>query len=148
MIFKINADKNHNYHENLRSINFRNMKKELTNLIVADSKIIEKIFLIRGEKVMLDRDLAEMYEVETKVFNQSVKRNISRFPEDFMFQLTQEEWDFLRSQFVTLEKLPGKGHHPKYLPYGFTEQGVAMLSSVLKSEKSNSGKYSNHSFIH
>lgn len=81
---------------------------------------------------MLDKDLAELYEVETKVLNQAVKRNISRFPDDFMFQLNKEEADILlRSQFVTLKR----GQHYKYLPYAFTEQGVAMLSSVLNSER-------------
>lgn len=79
---------------------------------------------------MLDSDLAKLYEVETKVLNQSVKRNIKRFPSHFMFQLTKEEWQILRSQFVTF-----KDDIRKYPPYVFTEQGVAMLSSVLKSEK-------------
>ena len=80
---------------------------------------------------MLDRDLANLYGVETKVLNQAVNRNISRFPADFMFRLTKDENDFLRSQIVTLKK----GEHSKYLPAAFTEQGVAMLSSVLKSER-------------
>ena len=79
---------------------------------------------------MLDSDLAKLYEVETKVLNQSVKRNIKRFPSHFMFQLTKEEWQILRSQFVTF-----RDDIRKYPPYVFTEQGVAMLSSVLKSEK-------------
>ena len=82
---------------------------------------------------MLDFDLAELYDVETKVFNQAVKRNVERFPSDFMFQLTKEEYNFLRSQIVTLET--GRGKYSKYLPYAFTEQGVAMLAGVLKSEK-------------
>jgi phage regulator Rha-like protein len=82
---------------------------------------------------MLDSDLAELYGVEIRVLNQAVKRNIKRFPSDFMFQLNEEESESLRSQFVTLKK--GRGQHRKYLPYAFTEQGVAMLSSVLKSEK-------------
>lgn len=82
---------------------------------------------------MLDFDLAQLYEVETKVLNQAVKRNIDRFPDDFMFQLTREEYNSLRSQIVTLEN--GKGQHSKYEPYAFTEQGVSMLSSVLKSKK-------------
>jgi len=97
-------------------------------------EIIEKkILLIRSEKVMLDRDLAEPYGVKVRVLNQAVKRNIARFPEDFMFQLSKEEDDSLRSQFVILKK--GRGEHRKYLPYAFTEQGVAMLSSVLNSER-------------
>ncbi len=83
---------------------------------------------------MLDFDLAEMYEVETRVLKQAVKRNIKRFPTDFMFELTKEEFDSLRSQIVTL-KNTGRGQHSKYLPYAFTEQGVSMLSSVLNSEK-------------
>ncbi|MBQ6879958.1 MAG: ORF6N domain-containing protein [Bacteroidales bacterium] len=88
------------------------------------------IYEIRGQKVMLDRDLAKMYGVETKVLNQAVKRNMKRFPEDFMFQLTQEEC--LRSQIVTLNTK--QGQHLKYMPHAFTEQGVAMLSSILKSD--------------
>ena len=96
-----------------------------------ENKQIESlIYEIRGMKVMLDRDLAKLYGVETKVLNQAVKRNLKRFPEDFMFQLTKEEC--LRSQFVTLNTK--QGHHLKYMPYAFTEQGVAMLSSVLRSD--------------
>ncbi len=95
--------------------------------------VIEKmIYIIRDQKVMLDSDLAELYEVDTKVLNQAVKRNITRFPQDFMFQLTSEECDLLRSQFVT-SKI-GRGGR-RYMPYAFTENGVAMLSSVLSSEK-------------
>lgn len=95
-----------------------------------------KIYLMRGQRVLLDSDLAEMYGVEPKVLNQAVKRNIARFPQDFMFQLNEAEnadWISLRSQNVTLKK--GRGTHRKYLPYVFTEQGVAMLSSVLNSER-------------
>ena len=95
------------------------------------AKLIKnKIFEIRGQKVMLDFDLAEMYEVETKVFNQAVKRNERRFPADFMFTLTQKEFQSLRSQIVT-----SKRGGTRYLPSAFTEQGVAMLSSVLNSDK-------------
>jgi phage regulator Rha-like protein len=94
----------------------------------------QKIFLIKGQKVMLSVHLAELYRVKTKVLIQAVKRNISRFPEDFMFKLTWEETQSLRSQIVTLNKT-GRGKHLKYLPYAFTEQGVAMLSSVLNSER-------------
>jgi hypothetical protein len=91
-------------------------------------EIIEKkIYLIRGHKVMLDRDLAELYVVETKRLNEQVRRNLKRFPDDFMFQLTEEEAESLRSHFATLKS--GRGKHRKYLPYAFTEQGVAMLSS-------------------
>lgn len=95
--------------------------------------IQNKIFEIQGQKVMLDFDLAELYGIATKVLNQAVKRNIDRFPEDFMIQLTREEYNFLKSQIVTLES--GRGKYTKYLPYAFTEQGVAMLSSVLNSSK-------------
>lgn len=86
------------------------------------------IYEIRGQKVMLDSDLAELYEVETKNLNKAVKRNIERFPELFMFQLSEDEWQTLRFQFGTSKE--GKGGR-RYLPYVFTEQGVAMLSSVL-----------------
>ena len=98
--------------------------------------IKSKIYTIRDKQVMLDRDLAELYNVETKVFNQAVKRNTERFPENFRFQLTQEEYEILRSQIVTL-RLDSEntwGKHTKYLPYVFTEQGVSMLSAVLKSK--------------
>ncbi|MBX3254922.1 MAG: ORF6N domain-containing protein [Chitinophagaceae bacterium] len=108
--------------------------------------IQNRIYEIRGERVMLDRDLAALYEVETKVFNQAVKRNLKRFPPDFMFQLNKDEWervrfqvdaleksDSLRSQFVTLKS--GRGQHVKFLPYAFTEHGVAMLSGILNSDK-------------
>ena len=101
--------------------------------VFTDGDIVEKIYIIRGQKIMLDRDLAEMYDVPTFRLNEAVKRNISRFPEDFMFQLTSEEANFSRSQFAILKK--GKGSNIKYLPYAFTEQGVAMLSSVLRSER-------------
>ena len=97
-------------------------------------KIKEKIYIIRGKQVMLDSDIASLYEVETKQLNQAVKRNQSRFPEQFCFQLTSDEYKSLRSQFVTL-KIQGRGQHRKYLPYVFTEQGVAMLSAVLHSNK-------------
>ena len=103
------------------------------DLLIPTERIERAILLIRGQKVMLDSDLAELYGVSTKAFNQAVKRNASRFPDDFMFQLTTEEAAALRSQFVTLK--PGRGRHRKYLPYVFTEQGVAMLSSVLNSDR-------------
>jgi len=102
--------------------------------------------MVRGQKVMLDRHLAELYDVETKVLNQAVSRNSERFPKDFMFRLTKKEWESLRSQFVTLEA--GRGKYPKYLPYVFTEQGVAMLSSVLKSETANPGKHTDHTSVY
>jgi hypothetical protein len=111
---------------------------------IIQQRITQSIYIIRDQKVLMDSDLAELYGVETKRLNEQVKRNIERFPEDFMFQLTQKEWEelltllgdapedsSLRSQFATLEK--GRGKHRKFLPYVFTEQGVAMLSSVLNS---------------
>ncbi|MFN0159233.1 MAG: ORF6N domain-containing protein [Bacteroidota bacterium] len=97
-------------------------------------EVIEKrILLIRGQKVMLDSHLAQLYGVSTKRLNEQVRRNLKRFPSDFMFRLTMEESEVLRSQFATLKK--GRGLHRKYLSYVFTEQGVAMLSSVLNSEQ-------------
>ena len=95
--------------------------------------IASKIIIIRKEQVLLDADLAALYHVETRVLKQAVRRNIDRFPEDFMFKLTNEEWKSLRSQIVILEK--GRGKYSKYPPYAFTEQGVAMLSGVLKSPR-------------
>ena len=92
--------------------------------------IANKIHFVRGKAVMMDEDLAKLYGVETKYLNRQVRRNLARFPEDFMFQLTKNE--FLRCQNVTLKKT-GRGQHKKYLPTAFTEQGVAMLSSVLNS---------------
>lgn len=103
------------------------------NAIVPVERIERAILVIRGHRVLLDADLALLYEVEVKVLNQAVKRNTERFPADFMFQLTAEEADFQRSQTVTLKR--GRGKHRKYLPYAFTEQGVAMLSSVLRSPR-------------
>ena len=105
-----------------------------TKKLVVPAQIIqEKIYVVRGAKVMLGHDLASLYEVETKALMQAVRRNRERFPDDFMFQLTGVELNSLRSQFVTLEK--GRGRYPKYLPYAFTEQGVAMLSAVLRSNR-------------
>ena len=104
----------------------------MKGLIVVEM-IEKKIYLIRGHKVMLDSDLAALYEVETRTLIQAVKRNISRFPSDFMFQLNNQDVAALRSQIVTLKK--GRGEHRKYAPYVFTENGVAMLSSVLNSER-------------
>lgn len=116
---------------------------------ITTQTIENKIFTIRGVQVMLDKDLAELYEVETKVLNQAWKRNIERFPEEFCFQLTKEEVENLKSQIATLSlesenqilrsqivtlRSGEWGKHSKYLPYAFTEQGVAMLASILKSE--------------
>ena len=100
------------------------------SLIPVD-RIEKAILLIHGQKVMLDADLAELYGVETRVLVQAVKRNLERFPEDFMFQLSQEEFAILRSQIVTSSDWGGR----RYRPYAFTEQGVAMLSSVLRSQR-------------
>ena len=101
-------------------------------LKIPEETIREKIYQIRGRKVMLDSDLAALYEVKTKSLNLAVKRNETRFPEDFMFQLTEDEFERLRHQFETSKQ--GRGGR-RYLPYAFTEQGVAMLSSVLNSER-------------
>jgi hypothetical protein len=101
--------------------------------IARAEKIERLILLVRGEKVMLDSDLAALYGVQTRVLLQAVRRNRTRFPDDFMFQLSAEEHQLLRSQIVILK--PGRGRHRKYLPYVFTEQGVAMLSSVLNSPR-------------
>ena len=108
-----------------------------TESLLPIERITSKIYLLRNEKVLIDRDLAELYGVEVKKFNQAVKRNIERFPEDFMFRLTAEEYKILRSQIVTSSlhgQKSGWGGR-RYLPLAFTEQGVAMLSSVLNSEK-------------
>lgn len=99
------------------------------NLPIPIERIEKEILLIRGEKVILDRTLAELYGVETKQLKRAVRRNINRFPADFMFELTKEEYQSLRYQFGTLKR----GQHSKYMPLAFTEQGVAMLSSVLNS---------------
>ena len=114
----------------------------MSNIVIMQDIIEKKIYLIRGQRVMFDSDLAQLYGVETKVLNQAVKRNLKRFPGDFMFRLTKEEFEnlrsqivasSLRSQIVTLK--PDRGRHRIYLPYAFTEQGVAMLSSVLNSNR-------------
>jgi ORF6N domain len=104
-----------------------------SSLPVPHELIERKIYLIRGQRVMLDADLAELYQAPTKAFNQAVRRNANRFPEDFMFQLTEEEALALRSQTVTLEN--GRGRYSKYAPLAFSEHGVAMLSAVLNSER-------------
>ncbi|MBN1655081.1 MAG: ORF6N domain-containing protein [Deltaproteobacteria bacterium] len=102
--------------------------------IVPTERIERAILVLRGYRVMLDTDLATLYKVDTRVLVQAVKRNADRFPTDFMFQLNEDEAELLRSQTVILEK-GGRGQHRKYLPYAFTEQGVAMLSSVLRSPR-------------
>jgi len=100
---------------------------ETTSLV--PEKIAQRIHLVRGQKIMLDADLAALYKVETRTLVQAVKRNLRRFPQDFMFQLTDEEWGALRSQFVTSKGRGGR----RYAPYAFTEHGALMLSSVLGS---------------
>ena len=106
------------------------MKNQKEVQVIRMLDVQSRIVAVRGVQVMLDRDLAALYGVETRVLNQAVRRNIGRFPEDFMFQLSKE--DCLRSQIVTLNEARGK--HLKYMPYAFTENGIAMLSSVLRSE--------------
>lgn len=119
--------------------------KENTAILLREENLRNLIYHLRTVEVMLDNDLAELYRVETKVFNQAVKRNIVRFPGSFRFQLTQDEYDSLRSRIVTLNADAAlrspiapletrRGKHRKYLPFAFTEQGVAMLSAVLRSE--------------
>ena len=111
------------------------MKINRTTEQIVDSRIVR----VRGHRVMLDADLAALYGVPTKALVQAVKRNLARFPADFMFHITEQELRSLRSQIVTLDdasgETRGRGRHAKYLPYAFTEQGVAMLSSALRSER-------------
>jgi len=128
------------------SINSKIKKQQALFLDSSEDIVQTMIYLVRGQKIMLDCDLAFLYGVEAKVLNQAVKRNIERFPEDFAFQLSKEEYNSLisqfaiskvsslRSQIVTLKKT-SRGSHRKYLPYVFTEQGVAMLSGVLNSSR-------------
>ena len=119
------------------------MTRTSKTLMIPDELLMNKIYLVRAQKVMIDFDLAELYGVETRSLNQAVKRNDSRFPGDFMFRLSKKEWESLRSQIVIRSGqsnssqfvMSSKKHRGSvYLPYAFTEQGVAMLSSVLKSE--------------
>ena len=115
---------------------------QVINHDLANINIESLIRIIRGQKVMFDSDLAMLYGVETRSLNQAVRRNLKRFPDDFMFQLTKEEWNVLRSQIVTLEDSKsqiatlknGRGQHRKFLPHVFTRNGIGMLSSVLRSE--------------
>lgn len=103
---------------------------QLSEIVVSDKMIRNLIYVVRGQQVMMDSDLAALYQVETKAFNQAVKRNLARFPGAFHFQLTNEEYEGLRSQIVTSNGRGGR----RYLPYVFTEQGIAMLSAVLNSD--------------
>ena len=106
------------------------MESENQEYAIPEIQVTSKIFIVRNKKIMLDRDLAELYEVETKVLNQAVKRNIERFPKEFMFQLTSGEFEILKSQIVT-----SSWGGTRKMPFAFTEYGVAMLSSVLKSKR-------------
>ena len=106
------------------------MAKKESSLVVPDEVVMNKIYVIRNQKVMLDKDLAELYQVETRILNQQVQRNLKRFPDDFMFQLTESEFKSLISQFV----ISNRGGTRK-LPFVFTEQGVAMLSGILNSDR-------------
>jgi phage regulator Rha-like protein len=103
--------------------------------VIKEENIQNQIFSVRGIQVMLDSDLAKLYQTETKFINRAVKRNPMRFPESFAFQLSEQEWEALRFQNGTLNDNVGRGQHRKYLPWVFTEQGVAMLSAVLNTER-------------
>jgi hypothetical protein len=120
------------YNGNEERVDSRSLMKN-KDILIPREIIEQKIFLIRGQKVMLDSDLAMLYGVSTKRLNDQVRRNKRCFPADFMLELTDSEYAVLRSQFATLKK--GRGQHRKYFPYAFTEQGVAMLSSVVNSER-------------
>jgi hypothetical protein len=102
---------------------------------LAPEAITLRIATVRGQRVILDSDLAALYEVETRRFNEAVKRNRAKFPADFMFQLSAEEWAALRSQFATLNASTGRGQHRKYLPYAFTEHGAIMAANLLNSPR-------------
>jgi hypothetical protein len=106
------------------------MERKYQGYAIPETKVTSKIYIIRNKKIMLDRDLAELYEVETRVLNQAVSRNMERFPEEFMFQLTPEEFEILKSQIV----ISSWGGTRK-MPFAFTEYGVAMLSSVVRSKR-------------
>ncbi|MFP5470921.1 MAG: ORF6N domain-containing protein, partial [Bacteroidia bacterium] len=106
------------------------MSKNTKEILIPEEVIASKIFTLRGQKVMLDSDLAELYEVETRRLNEQVKRNINRFPDDFMFQLNEKEWKILKSQNATSSWGGGRT-----MPFAFTEHGVLMLSSVLNSDR-------------
>jgi len=114
-------------------LELQKMKTENNEIVIAEEIIISKIYNIRGKKVMLAPDLTELYQVETRAHNQQVKRNIRKFPDRYMFQLTKDDYDRLRSQNVILKR----GHHVKYLPFAFSEHGILMLSSVLNSDRAD-----------
>jgi hypothetical protein len=108
-----------------------NKNDQTTMMVVPDEVVMNKIYVIRGLKVMLDGDLSELYGVETKRLKEQVRRNIERFPADFMFELSDEEYKQIKTHFMH----PGRGEHSKYRPFAFTEHGVLMLSTVLNSER-------------
>jgi hypothetical protein len=114
----------------LKTLKSNAMTEKEQRITISENLVANKIYLIRDKRVMLDKDLADLYEVETRALNQAVSRNTERFPEAFMFQLNQQEFEILISQFVT-----SSWGGTRKLPYAFTEQGVAMLSSVLRSKK-------------
>lgn len=118
-------------------------KSTLSLSNVSEEIILEKIYVIRGQKVMLDRDLAEMYGVEVRRLNEAVKRNVIRFPEDFMFQLAQNEWRNLKSQFAT-----SSWGGIRKSPYAFTEQGVAMSIKRIKFRNGHPGEHSDYPLVH
>jgi cell division protein FtsL len=129
--FRFRIQEYYNSWQSIPNWHFNFVCMETQNkLQIADDLVLSKIYVIRNQKVMLDRDLAALYGVETKQLKRQVNRNSERFPEDFMFELTKTENDALRSQFGTLKR----GEHSKFLPYAFSEHGVLMLSSVLMSE--------------
>ncbi len=105
----------------------------MSTVLASTDFIATKILFLRDEKVLLDADLALLYGVETKRLKEAVRRNLARFPEDFMFELTPDEWSSLRTQIASLKS--GRGKHPKFPPFAFTEQGVAMLSGILNSPR-------------
>jgi len=105
----------------------------MSTVLASTDFIATKILFLRGEKVLLDADLALLYGVDTKRLKEAVRRNLARFPEDFMFELTPDEWSSLRTQIASLKS--GRGKHPKFPPFAFTEQGVAMLSGILNSPR-------------
>ena len=111
-----------------------NKKNREDKEVIPVERITQSILFLRGHKVMLSPDLADLYSVETRILVQAVKRNVERFPEDFMFQLSAEEYEILKSQNV-ISKIKGRGGAHRARPYAFTEQGVAMLSSVLRSNR-------------
>ena len=127
MKFQIGTSSLH-HSSNVQSQSGTCLNKKMDDIAIIENKIYE----IRGQKVMLDFDLAEMYGVETKRLKEQVRRNIERFPAEFMFELTKEEVAISRSQIATLKT--GQGYNIKYLPFAFTEYGIVMLSSVLKSK--------------